>query len=246
MLYEAAPVFGSETNSPNSNGWTGELSYIPWQNVKILLQYTRYHRFNGASMNYDGTGGEQQYDLGWLAFGRQQSKRSRPDMTLFAWLGINRGGCVRFGRWYAQQPDVRTLAARVRDMPGRGQYLPVVPTSGPAQDTFDQLKAFGPLMIRWQAYRGMASQLSAMRTSAIVALFEQNLLKRHPKLKGGLRIVEQGVAAVISGVRHVPGRRPGHARCPHGQHVDNAQATGDVQAEFRPGMGPIMHTSPPG
>ena len=73
MLYQAAPVFGFETNSPNSNGWTGELSYIPWQNVKILLQYTRYHKFNGASMNYDGTGRNAKdnntiYLLGWLAF----------------------------------------------------------------------------------------------------------------------------------------------------------------------------------
>ena len=72
-LYQAAPVFGFESNSPNSNGWTGEFSYIPWQNVKILVQYTRYHKFNGASMNYDGTGRNAKdnntiYLLGWLAF----------------------------------------------------------------------------------------------------------------------------------------------------------------------------------
>lgn len=73
MLYQAAPVSGFGANSPNSNGWTGELAYVPWQNVKIVLQYTRYHKFNGARMDYDGTGRNAKdnntlYLLGWLAF----------------------------------------------------------------------------------------------------------------------------------------------------------------------------------
>ena len=59
--------------SPNSNGWIGELSYVPWQNVKVLLQYTTYQKFNGASSNYDGNGRNAKdnnttYLLGWFAF----------------------------------------------------------------------------------------------------------------------------------------------------------------------------------
>ena len=59
--------------SPNSNGWIGELDYVPWQNVKILLQYTAYQKFNGASTNYDGNGRNAKdnnttYLLGWFAF----------------------------------------------------------------------------------------------------------------------------------------------------------------------------------
>lgn len=73
LLYTANPTFGFANNSPNSNGWIGELGYIPWQNVKLLLQYVAYQKFNGASSNYDGSGrnaGDNNtlYLLGWLSF----------------------------------------------------------------------------------------------------------------------------------------------------------------------------------
>jgi hypothetical protein len=66
-------VSGFANGSPNSNGWIGELDYVPWQNVKILLQYTAYQKFNGASTNYDGNGRNAKdnnttYLLGWFAF----------------------------------------------------------------------------------------------------------------------------------------------------------------------------------
>ena len=73
LLYPAAPTFGFANNSPNSNGWIGEFDYVPWQNVKMLLQYIRYHKFNGAGTDYDGEGRNARdnntlYVLGWLAF----------------------------------------------------------------------------------------------------------------------------------------------------------------------------------
>jgi hypothetical protein len=73
LLYPAAPTFGFANNSPNSNGWIGEFDYVPWQNVKMLLQYVRYHKFNGAGADYDGEGRNARdnntlYVLGWLAF----------------------------------------------------------------------------------------------------------------------------------------------------------------------------------
>ena len=53
-------------NKPNTNGYTLELNYIPfnyggpswwpWLNMKLGLQYVHYNRFNGASVNYDGAG----------------------------------------------------------------------------------------------------------------------------------------------------------------------------------------------
>jgi hypothetical protein len=66
-------VFGSANNSPNSDGWIGELTWVPWQNVKFLVQYTAYSKFNGGSSDYDGTGRSAKdnntlYLLGWLAF----------------------------------------------------------------------------------------------------------------------------------------------------------------------------------
>jgi hypothetical protein len=56
----------SANNSPNSEGWTVELDYIPfnyggpafcpWLNMKLGLQYIRYNKFDGASTNFDGLG----------------------------------------------------------------------------------------------------------------------------------------------------------------------------------------------
>jgi hypothetical protein len=67
------PVTGSASGSPNSRGWTAELDWLPWQNVKFALQYTLYNKFNGASSNYDGFGrnaGDNNtlYLLGWINF----------------------------------------------------------------------------------------------------------------------------------------------------------------------------------
>ena len=41
---------------PDSTGWIAELDYLPVQNVRLMLQYTAYNKFNGASTNYDGNG----------------------------------------------------------------------------------------------------------------------------------------------------------------------------------------------
>ena len=74
LLYpQGTAVFGSANGSPNSKGWIAELNYIPWQNVKVALQYTAYNRFNGGGDNYDGLGRNASdnntiYLLGWINF----------------------------------------------------------------------------------------------------------------------------------------------------------------------------------
>src|SRR6266568_6239603 len=73
IRYAPASVTGFGNNSPDSNGWIGELNYLPWQNVKLALQYIAYQKFNGASSNYDGSGRNASdnntlYLLGWLNF----------------------------------------------------------------------------------------------------------------------------------------------------------------------------------
>ncbi len=65
-LYGPGTMANSQSNSPNSNGWIGEVAYIPfgtsgpkfypWVNARIGLQYIRYNKFNGASSNFDGMG----------------------------------------------------------------------------------------------------------------------------------------------------------------------------------------------
>lgn len=83
LLYAPAPISGSATGSPNSQGWIGEVDFIPfnyggpsfwaWLNVKFGLQYTYYAKFNGGTGNYDGSGRNAQanntlYLYAWLAF----------------------------------------------------------------------------------------------------------------------------------------------------------------------------------
>jgi hypothetical protein len=63
----------SANGSPDTKGWAAELSFFPWQNVKLAAQYTAYQKFNGASDNYDGNGRNASdnntlYLYVWLAF----------------------------------------------------------------------------------------------------------------------------------------------------------------------------------
>jgi len=49
-------LYSSANASPDTQGWTPEIFYIPIQNIRIGLQYYAYQKFDGASSNYDGNG----------------------------------------------------------------------------------------------------------------------------------------------------------------------------------------------
>lgn len=72
-LYPVGSVDGSADGSPNSNGAIFELNYLPVQNVRLMMQYTAYNKFNGGTHNYDGSGRNAHdnntlfFDL-WMAF----------------------------------------------------------------------------------------------------------------------------------------------------------------------------------
>jgi hypothetical protein len=55
-----AGLYGTDADgnarTPNSNGYILELDYLPIQNVRLMLQYTAYNKFDGAKSNYDGNG----------------------------------------------------------------------------------------------------------------------------------------------------------------------------------------------
>ncbi|VAX16424.1 hypothetical protein MNBD_IGNAVI01-1713 [hydrothermal vent metagenome] len=55
-LYVPDQVEGSNTGSPNSNGFTLQATLFPWFNTQFALQYVMYNKFNGSSDNYDGSG----------------------------------------------------------------------------------------------------------------------------------------------------------------------------------------------
>jgi hypothetical protein len=56
LLFSQAAVSGSANGSPQSNGYTLNVSWWPAQNLDLAVQYTGYWRFNGAQTNYDGAG----------------------------------------------------------------------------------------------------------------------------------------------------------------------------------------------
>src|ERR1700737_151522 len=56
LLFAQAAVSGSANGSPQSNGYTLNLSWWPEQNVDLAVQYTGYFRFNGPPLNYAGAG----------------------------------------------------------------------------------------------------------------------------------------------------------------------------------------------
>lgn len=73
-LYDTgASITGSSGGSPNSNGYTWELNYLPRRDIRLVMQYTGYTRFNGAKFNYDGFGRNASdnntlYLLSWFMF----------------------------------------------------------------------------------------------------------------------------------------------------------------------------------
>jgi hypothetical protein len=55
-LYAPGSVDGSNNGSPTSAGFVYELDYMPIQNLRLMLQYYAYQKFNGGKINYDGAG----------------------------------------------------------------------------------------------------------------------------------------------------------------------------------------------
>ena len=63
---------GFTTGSPNSDGWTFDLAYLPfsfggpgiwpWLNARIGIEYTHYNRFDGSVNNIDFTPGRTAQD----------------------------------------------------------------------------------------------------------------------------------------------------------------------------------------
>ena len=73
VRYAPAPVSGSATGDPKTNGFIGELDFNPWQNTRLGVQYTAYDRFNGGKAGYDGfgrraSGNNTLYLLAWVVF----------------------------------------------------------------------------------------------------------------------------------------------------------------------------------
>jgi hypothetical protein len=73
-LYNTGAAFtGSGNGSPDSSGYILEFNYLPRRDVRLMLQFTHYNKFNGATRDYDGFGrnardNDTMYLLGWFMF----------------------------------------------------------------------------------------------------------------------------------------------------------------------------------
>jgi hypothetical protein len=73
VLYAPAPLNGSHTGRPATDGLTEEFDFNPWQNIRLGIQSMQFSRFNGASTNYDGSGraasgNNTVYVFAWVTF----------------------------------------------------------------------------------------------------------------------------------------------------------------------------------
>jgi hypothetical protein len=73
VLYAPGDISGSANGDPNSSGEILQVTFTPWMNTQIGVQYTLYNKFNGASSNYDGSGRNASdnntlYVMTWLVF----------------------------------------------------------------------------------------------------------------------------------------------------------------------------------
>lgn len=65
--------WGTTNGKPNTSGYILELDYLPIDNVRLMLQYTAYQKYDGVSSNYDGAGRNPRdnntlfFDI-WVAF----------------------------------------------------------------------------------------------------------------------------------------------------------------------------------
>lgn len=62
LMYTPSDFSGSRTGRPNTTAVTGEVSFNPWQNLRLSAQYLWYRRFNGSTTAYDVAGGRRAAD----------------------------------------------------------------------------------------------------------------------------------------------------------------------------------------
>lgn len=65
-LYPPGSVGGSLNGKPNTSGFIPEIDYLPIPNLRLMLQYYDYRKFNGGTTNYDGAGRSARDNNTWF------------------------------------------------------------------------------------------------------------------------------------------------------------------------------------
>ena len=65
-LYPPGSVGGSLNGRPDTRGFIPEIDYLPIPNLRLMLQYYDYRKFNGGTTNYDGAGRSARDNNTWF------------------------------------------------------------------------------------------------------------------------------------------------------------------------------------
>lgn len=55
-------------SKPDNSGWIGEVSYLPWQNTRLAIQYTAYHKFDGLPAGRTASDNNTVFLQGWVVW----------------------------------------------------------------------------------------------------------------------------------------------------------------------------------
>ena len=64
MTGDSNPLWNTANGKPDTRGWVGQVTYLPWQNTKFGLQYTGYSKFDGTSSG--ASDNNSVYLFGWF------------------------------------------------------------------------------------------------------------------------------------------------------------------------------------
>lgn len=66
--YSTTYGYANPVSRPDNSGWIGEVSYLPWQNARLSLQYTAYKKFDGLPAGRSASDNNTTFLQGWVVW----------------------------------------------------------------------------------------------------------------------------------------------------------------------------------
>ncbi|MDI1302823.1 MAG: hypothetical protein PSX71_13035 [bacterium] len=66
--YSATYGYANPVSKPDNSGWIGEVSYLPWQNTRLSLQYTAYRKFDNLPVGRSASDNNTTFLQGWVVW----------------------------------------------------------------------------------------------------------------------------------------------------------------------------------
>jgi len=66
--YSTTYGYANTVGKPDNSGWIGEVSYLPWQNTRLSLQYTAYRKFDNLPVGRSASNNNTTFLQGWVVW----------------------------------------------------------------------------------------------------------------------------------------------------------------------------------